>query len=170
MLALILSLLRVSASAGLAALLMVAGTSASAQTPTQENFGDWSKTCATGESGGQECFIFQNINAEKTGKRILHLTVVKVPDVPRPIMIFTVPLGVLLPPGLEVVIDGQPAGRVQIQICSESGCQSQIQFSEELLVKFRAGLKGAVNLIDPSGKTVTVPFSLKGFTKALNSL
>lgn len=149
--------------------LAIAPFSAAAQ-DVQETFGDWSKSCAANDAGNTECFIFQNINNKESNKRMLHLTVVRLPEAERPILVMTVPLGVLLPPGLEITVDGGNASRLPVQICAPQGCQSQVQFSETLLGAFRAGVNGNVKMRSPTGEEVNVPFSLKGFTAALNSL
>ena len=142
------------------------------QTPIKPvaTFGDWAKACETGENGQQECFAFQNVTTKDGSRGILHLTVIKIPQATRPIMVITVPLGIFLPRGLSMSIDGAKPARIPVQVCSTNGCQSQFEMPEELLGSFRAGLEGTVTMFDPSGKDVKVPFSLKGFTKALGSL
>jgi len=133
-------------------------------------FGDWAKACDSVESGKQECFVFQNVTTKDGSRGILQITVIRVPQADNPIMVVTVPLGIFLPRGLAMSIDGAKPTRIQVQVCSTNGCQSQFQMPEAVLGSFKAGIKGTMQMFDPSGKEVNVPFSLKGFTKALESL
>jgi len=156
----------------LVAATLFAGSSLAQQTPVEPiaTFGDWAKACETGESGQQECFVFQNITTQDGSRGILHITVIKIPQADNPVMVVTVPLGIFLPRGLAMSIDGAKPTRIQVQVCSTNGCQSQFKMPAAVLGSFKAGLKGTVQMFDPSGKEVKVPFSLKGFTKALASL
>jgi len=156
----------------LALAMFFAGSAQAQQTPVEPvaTFGDWAKACETGESGAKECFAFQNITTQDGSRGILHMTIIKVPEADNPIMVVTVPLGIFLPRGLALSIDGAKPTRIQVQVCSTNGCQSQFQMPAEILNAFKGGLKGTMQMFDPSGKEVKVPFSLKGFTKALASL
>jgi len=140
--------------------------------PTQpdEVFDDWAKVCGDNpETNQKECFIFQNVTTQE-GQRILHLTVLKFPGAPGPIMVVTVPLGVYLPPGLNMTIDGGNARPIEVQICTGNGCQAQVEMNDAVMQSFRAGIQGSMKMFDPEGREVNVPFSLKGFTAAYNSL
>lgn len=152
-----------------AAVLFAAGP-AHAQSAPVATFGAWTKTCETGGSGRKECFVFLNIKTKDGSRGMLNLTVIKVPQTTKPVMVVTVPLGIFLPRGLSMSIDGAKPSRIQIQICSTSGCQSQFEIPDAVLHAFKGGLKGTVTMYDPSGEEVKVPFSLRGFTKALASL
>jgi invasion protein IalB len=156
----------------LALTMFLADSAQAQQTPVEPvaTFGDWAKACETGESGKKECFLFQNITTQDGSRGILHMTVIKIPEANNPIMVITVPLGIFLPRGLALSIDGAKPTRIQVQVCSTNGCQSQFQMPDAVLGSFKAGLEGTMQMFDPSGKEVKVPFSLKGFTKALASL
>ena len=149
---------------------LFAAEPAHAQSAPVATYGDWAKSCETGGSGQKECFVFQNIKTKDGSRAMLNLTVVKLPQATQPVMVLTVPLGIFLPRGLSMSVDGAKPSRIQIQICSTSGCQSQFEIPDTVLKSFKGGLKGTVTMYDPSGKEVKVPFSLKGFTKALASL
>ena len=156
----------------LAVAALAAGSAQAQQTPVEPvaTFGDWAKACETSESGRKECLVFLEIKTQDGSRGMLNLTVIKVPEATLPIMVVTVPLGIYLPRGLAMSVDGAKPSRIPIQVCSTSGCQSQFQMPEAILNSFKAGLEGSLQMFDPSGKEVKVPFSLKGFTKALASL
>ncbi|MCP4328133.1 MAG: invasion associated locus B family protein [Alphaproteobacteria bacterium] len=136
----------------------------------EATFDDWAKACEEIPQGGRKCFVFQNVTTQDGTRPIVTLTVLKVPEAARPILLLTVPLGVFLPQGLGMSIDGNEPLRIPLQICSPNGCQSQFEFPDKLLGAFKAGNNGTVKMFDPGGKEVNVPFSLKGFTKALASI
>ena len=144
-------------------------TTADAQ-ERRENYGDWTKVCTPNAAGVEECLIFQSITSRDTGRTVLHITAIRIPEAPRPIMVVTVPLGVYLPPGLNLSIDGGAPQKLPIQICGPEGCQSQFEMPQSLFDAFKAGLNGSMVMFDPDGRDVAVPFSLKGFTSAINSL
>jgi invasion protein IalB len=137
----------------------------------EATYGDWAKACQDAPSGGgRECFVFQNAPQGEGTRQILNMTMLRVPQAKGPIMILTVPIGVWLPRGLAISIDGAKPIRVPLQICAPRGCQSQFEMPDDLVNSFKAGLKGNVQMFDPAGKEVNVPFSLNGFTAALGSL
>ena len=43
-------------------------------------------------------------------------------------------------------------------------------FDDKWLARFKAGLKASVTVLTRTGKEVTVPVSLKGFTKGLRAI
>ncbi|MCP5152257.1 MAG: invasion associated locus B family protein [Ectothiorhodospiraceae bacterium] len=168
----------------LLALLAVSGTSSS-QTTTQgggqggggaasaKTFKDWVHTCEKIEGFGQEqCYIFQNIALKKTGKRLLHFAVgyVGEGDAKRPAAVITLPLGVLLPPGLALRIDeGEPI-RFVYQQCMPDGCRGVLPLEPATISSLKAGKQARITFYDQTQRELGVPVSLIGFTAGFGAL
>jgi len=134
---------------------------------TTQAYEDWTIGCQANQAGQQECLMFQDIIADGTDQSIMRVTVVKMP---RPMIIVTTPLGVMLVPGLAVAIDQQEVSRMQFQICIEPGCRSQIDLPPELVQRFKSGVAATITLVGPNGQPIPIPVSLKGFTAAYDAL
>ena len=84
---------------------------------------------------------------------------------------FTVPLGLFLPAGLTLKVDGRDdIKRLQYQICTRDGCRAGFPLDDRWLALFRGGLNGTVTVRTLRGNNVTMPLSLKGFTKGVQAI
>lgn len=163
-------------------LLSLSWSSAGRAAPKEgATFKDWVVRCevldAAGEPKGRAtgttrktCFIVQNLVLKDKNQRVLLVAVAHAPDRQSPVAVFTLPLGIFLPAGVALSIDGAPARRYQVQRCVASGCKLQILLEPPLLKQFRDGIKAEVTIRDGQGTPITLPVSLRGFTAALQSL
>ena len=85
-------------------------------------------------------------------------------------LIITVPLGVTLPPGINVQIDGQQIGRAPFFQCTVNGCQSRVPLEDALLATMKSGQGGVVTFRDAQGRDVPLAFSLRGFTAGFGAV
>ena len=86
-------------------------------------------------------------------------------------MRITVPIGVYLPAGVGVEIDGTAIGRLGYELCSPQGvCVATTFLNEDLLGKFKAGAAAKFYIKDIRGRDNVFDLSLKGYTKAYESL
>lgn len=86
-------------------------------------------------------------------------------------MRITVPIGVYLPAGVGVEIDGTAIGRLGYELCSPQGvCVATTFLNEELLGKFKAGGAAKFYIKDIRGRDSVFDLSLKGYTAAYDSL
>ncbi len=141
-----------------------------AQLTPEEVFGDWAKVCQDAPDGGRQCIAVHNAAPAEGTPRILHISLIKIPEAQRPLLQLSVPLGVWLPQGLSLSVDGSKAVAIPLQICIGNACQVQFEMPDEMLNTFRNGLQGNVKMFNAAGQEVNSPFSLKGFTAALGSL
>jgi invasion protein IalB len=140
-----------------------------------EKFEDWFKECEmiTDEKGGQIelCQISQTLLDKETDQPMMKIAVGYVPDKEQPVAVITLPLGIFLPPGIELQIDGKgKVGRLPINTCLPSGCQAGVQLDEDFVARMKQGSQMTVTFGNPQGKGVTAPVSLKGFTAGLTSV
>lgn len=83
----------------------------------------------------------------------------------------TVPIGVYLPAGVGVEIDGSAIGRFGYELCSPQGvCVATAFLNDDLLGKFKSGGASKFYIKDVRGRDGIFDLSLKGFTKAYESL
>ena len=167
---------KAEASAEPAAEAAAEGTDESAGlTRPVEKIEDWFKECEmiTDEKGGQIelCQISQTLLDKETDQPMMKIAVGYVPDKEQPVAVITLPLGIFLPPGIELQIDGKgKVGRLPINTCLPSGCQAGVQLDEDFVARMKQGSQMTVTFGNPQGKGVAAPVSLKGFTAGLTSV
>ena len=167
---------KAEASAEPAAEASAEGTDESAGlTRPVEKFDDWFMECEmiTDEKGEQIelCQISQTLLDKETDQPMMKIAVGYVPDKDQPVAVITLPLGIFLPPGIELQIDGTgKVGRLPINTCLPSGCQAGVQLDEDFVARMKQGSQMTVTFGNPQGKGVAAPVSLKGFTAGLTSV
>ncbi|MEM8687102.1 MAG: invasion associated locus B family protein [Pseudomonadota bacterium] len=81
-----------------------------------------------------------------------------------------VPIGVYLPLGIALEIDGSPVGRVPFIRCLPQICTAFAETTDETLGKMRKGANANFIIYEAPGVGLTLPISLQGFTAAFNDL
>lgn len=139
------------------------------------NFENWTGKCeinrdASGKEIGRQCFIFQNLVLKAGGQRVLHVAIGYLPGLDEPIALFTLPLGILLPPGVTLrVDDGEPV-RFPVERCETGGCRAGIKLEEGLVKELENGTNAEVIFDDAARHPIKVPLSLKGLSAGLKAL
>jgi invasion protein IalB len=87
-----------------------------------------------------------------------------------PMMQVIAPLGVYLPLGVALEIDGEAVGRVPFTRCSSQLCIAVGEASAPTLEKMRKGAIAKFIIYENPGVGVPLEFSLKGFTAAFDGL
>jgi invasion protein IalB len=143
--------------------------------------GDWEVACQDVDQNGNKfkaCEMRQILVQKETQKEWLRIAVSynqseKTPDGgKKPILRIFTPLGVLLPPGMEIKIDDTEPMRVQYAVCLSRPprCLVAGPMDDKLVALLKRGASGTVTFVLPNGKKVAAPFSLNGFTKSFNAL
>lgn len=158
-------------------LLVFAGTlfaaqGAVAQTAEAKTFGDWGYKCEPAPDGnGEFCYVFQNVTKKEGGQLVLGARVATRPDKPDPLLVLTVPLGTLLPPGAALVMDGAEPVKLPFFLCSGDGCTTvATALPADMVTAMKKGETAVVRIAAPNKQVVGLPLSLKGFTKAMGTL
>jgi len=143
--------------------------------PVITNFKDWTLQCLPPEGEQPEtCAMVQELRV-KSGKRLLALqitetgTVVR-QDGPSLVAVFSLPLGVYLPSGVIMEIEGKPPLKLEYERCDRGGCYAGVVLGEILTTALREGVEGKVRFNNLNGRTISATISLKGFTAAYNAL
>jgi invasion protein IalB len=137
-------------------------------------FQDWVVRCGQPAGGAaQACEMVQQ-RLDEQGQTVLAIAVGKVPNTDDPGMLIILPLGIWLPPGVVLQVDGGEEVPARIERCERRGCQVELLLEPNVLTLLRSGREANVlfQIYDETGqpKVVGVPFSLLGFTAALNEI
>ena len=154
-------------------LMLIASLSTSAWAKPQhgDRFGDWMIQCAEPKDDKKNiCHISQNLTYKQDGKQLLNMAIGALANTGKDVLIVTLRLGIFLPSGVQVQVDSGDPKAYPIQWCLANGCHAYIELTTELLAMLKKGNQGKITFQDASRKNITVPVSLKGFTKAYYSM
>jgi invasion protein IalB len=154
-----------------------------AAAPTAETVathGAWKIQCsvvpasaANGEQAGKKaCGMIQLTHSEKNDKIVLSLIVQKTKkgDNEQTTMRVLVPIGVYLPTGVALEIDGTAVGRAPFVRCRPQICEAFAEVSPESLAKMKKGTAANFILYEAPGLGIPMKISLEGFSAALDNL
>ncbi|MBZ9560117.1 MULTISPECIES: invasion associated locus B family protein [unclassified Modicisalibacter] len=130
-----------------------------------QRFQDWEVRCPTDPTQGN-CTMTQLIDNPGGNEPVMRVVIAYPPQIDGPAMVFLLPLGVRLAPGLQLTIDNSKPLKFPYQVCVPDGCRADIPVKPELLNQLRSGSKATVSLIGPDGQRMDLDISLMGFTDA----
>jgi invasion protein IalB len=152
-----------------AALFALGGGGAWAQQVTvKATHGDWQIQCPPNVSETNPCAMVQELVTEQD-RRVLSAIIINPPG-GEPFLRIIVPLGILLPGGMTLTIDGTEVGTVGFINCLPDGCMTQVALKPEVLEQFKAGNQAVVRIYEQTEQAVDLPVSLNGFTAAYGEL
>lgn len=137
-------------------------------------YGDWQVQCPGAEAGAKtqpRCNLFQNVSLQNSKQTVMQIAVGYLPKVENPLMLITLPLGIWLPPGAILDIDGKQLRKMEFDRCGQdSGCLIGFQVESGLQAKLRAGTVMHVTYRDAGHRPITLPVSLAGLSNGLDAL
>lgn len=152
------------------------------QAPTVEvvaTHGQWKIQCeqipasADGKVPAQRsCGMLQGTQSEKNPKATLTLVLVKTKaaDKSQINMRIIAPIGVFLPTGVALEIDGNAVGRVPFTRCMPQVCMAFAEASPDTLAKLKKGNQANFIIYEAPGIGLPMKLSLEGFSAALGEL
>jgi invasion protein IalB len=103
---------------------------------------------------------------QETAQRLATVTV-KVPsDTRKPVMMLQTPLGLYLPAGIAIDVDGKLEQKFEVQTCDANGCYAGAPISEELLAGMFRGQGLNLSIQNLGRQKITMTATLVGFTAA----
>ena len=143
----------------------------SAQAVLKGTYGDWMLRCqpAAGTSA-EQCALFQAVAAQDRPNVGLMVILLKVADQKTELLRVFAPLGVYLPSGLGLTIDGKNVGVTAFIRCVPDGCIAEAQLSADLLSKLRNGKSATFVIFQTPQEGIGVPVSLKGLGDGYDKL
>jgi len=141
--------------------------------------GDWKIQCETaapnaqsGAPGQKQCGMVQTARSEKNPKVGLTLVLVKGQQNGKVVTMMRVmaPIGVYLPTGVALEVDGGAVGRVPFTRCLPQVCIAFAEASGDTLEKMRKGSAANFIIYEAPGLGLPMKISLNGFSAAYGAL
>ena len=122
-----------------------------ADVPTMTVFGDWRLFCPARKDAAISCEMSQDLVDQKAGVRVGRFVLLKEKD-KSTIIAMTVPLQVLLEPGLGLKIGDDQVRVFQFKTCTEEGCLSVIPIDDKIEAALDKSNKFGVVVANPTAK------------------
>lgn len=162
-------LLRASMAIGLAAISLVGAPFA--QGVVKAQYGDWQMSCDTPPGASfEQCAIIQNVTAEDQPNVGLSVIVLKTADKKSRLLRVLAPLGVLLPNGLGLNVDGKDMGRVAFVRCLPNGCVAEVVLDDAMVTTLSDGTNAIFVVFKTPEEGIGIPVSLNGFSDGFKEL
>jgi invasion protein IalB len=167
---------RAFAAAALAAvLLMAAGmplpVSAQQAGTVKSTHGAWSILCDTpAGAASEQCVLIQNVVAEDRPEVGLSVVIMRTADQRARILRVLAPLGVLLPNGLGLYVDGKDIGRAYFVRCFQDGCYAEVILEDSLLETLKKGTSATFIVFQTPEEGIGIPVELNGFEEGFTAL
>lgn len=134
------------------------------QGAVRAQYGDWQMSCDTPPGASTEqCAIIQNVIAEDQPNVGLSVIVLRTADREARLLRVLAPLGVLLPNGLGLNIDGTDMGRVAFVRCLPNGCVAEVVLDDSMIEKLSGGTSAIFVVFKTPEEGIGIPVSLDGF-------
>ncbi len=134
-------------------------------------YGAWQLKCGRAPGSKLEkCAIVQSVTAEDRPNVGLTVIYLKSIDGTRQLLRVIAPLGVLLPTGLGLKIDGADVGNVPFLKCGKIGCIAEVAADKNLLSKLSNGRQAVFIIFPTPEEGLGIPIQLRGFNKGLSGL
>ena len=130
----------------------------------------WNKTCGKDTSGQEICVVEQFAVAMPQKAVVLRIRFAPVENREQMRMMVTAPLGIRLPPGLTLNVDGGQATGLPFERCSGEGCDAVAVLDKSALEMFTHGKTLSVRYVVSEQAGVDIPIKLDGMAAALHSL
>ncbi|WMS42172.1 invasion associated locus B family protein [Acuticoccus sp. MNP-M23] len=157
-----------SIGSALALFVAVAGASAvpatAQQAQPEEN--NWLKICNTDPQANKPvCLITQELRTD-AGQFLTSIAIRETPGEARKTLISSVPVGMLIVPGVQMQIDGGAPAEAKYSICFPNACYAELPIDAGFISRLKAGGKLQITTINQQAKQVRFDMSLIGFTAA----
>ena len=127
-------------------------------------FGDWTAKC--GQGG---CVLVQSQNVEG-GARLIQFTIGKVGTQGESGAVAMIPLGIHLPAGALLVLDGKTIPLV-LKTCSQQGCQATVQLTNAQMGEIGKAQALEIALMDDNTRqSLMIALSTKGLGQGLAAI
>jgi invasion protein IalB len=137
----------------------------------RETHGAWQVSCRTPPGAKEEkCALVQSVTAEDRPNVGLTVVFYKAIGEDKKLLRVVVPLGVLLPTGLGLKIDGEDVGNAPFLKCGKRGCVAEVVLQDEIINKMKKGGTAMFIIFDTPEAGIGIPVSLQGFGDALANL
>jgi len=137
-----------------------------------KKYKQWTVGCEKLDQSSKKelCHIYHNVTNKENKKVMTQIAVGYLPGSDKPQALITLPLGIMLVPGIEFSGGKMEPVRIPYSVCSPNGCTAGLVLEDDMLKKLKSGEKGKIKFAAGQNQVLEIPFSLSGFTAAINSL
>ena len=148
-----------------------AGAQSGTTGTVKSKHGAWAVVCdQPAGATDEQCALLQNVVAEDRPEIGLSIVALKTADKQARILRVLAPLGILLPNGLGLYVDGKDIGRAQFVRCFADGCYAEVILAEELLKTLSAGKMATFIVFQTPEQGIGIPVDLNGFKDGFTAL
>jgi invasion protein IalB len=128
---------------------------------------DWAVRCFPVQSPSP-CDMFQELDNQRTGQRVVSLSIAFYPSINRHALVVAVPLEVSIPAGLKLQTSTYTSPMLKYRRCDRNGCYVEVAVENAVIESLArsSGDGGKIVIAADSGKVYNLNFSLKGFATA----
>lgn len=142
-----------------------------AQGAVKSSHGAWSMVCETPPGASSEqCALMQNVVAQDRSEVGLSVVILRTADRKSEIMRVLAPLGVLLPNGLGLNVDGKDIGRAYFVRCFQDGCYAEVVLEGQLLEDLKKGGTATFIVFQTPEEGIGIPVDLTGFSEGYTKI
>lgn len=130
----------------------------------------WKKNCGKDEAGKTHCVVEQYAIAMPQKVSLMRVRFGKIGKDDQLGLSLSAPLGVQLPPGLTLSMDGAKPIALPFERCDAQGCLAQAVLDKSAGEKFAKGKTLVVHYVLSEKQPLDVPIRLEGLAEALKGL
>jgi len=135
-----------------------------------EVYKDWRLACPSDDDKKGSCALASDIADPASGTHLAQITMGTQTDKPdQQVMVVTVPLTVLIQPGLGVQI-GADTKTVPFATCVPSGCVATVTLDDKTLDSMHDAQTMGLVVTAENGKAISLPVSIQGYKAAISTL
>jgi invasion protein IalB len=141
------------------------------QSELKTTVGAWQVRCGRPPGArAEKCALVQSVKAED--RRNVSLTIIFLRSFSgdKRLLRVVAPLGVLLPTGLGLKIDGEDVGHAPFLKCGQVGCVAEVVADDNLIEKMQSGQNAIFIIFQTPEEGIGVPIDLTGFGDGLAQL
>lgn len=148
----------------LAAALTLAGGTAPASAQGAGEDSAWLKICNTDPQAQKPvCLITQELRTDQ-GQFLSSIAIRETPGEARKTLIASIPVGMLIQPGVQIQIDGAKPDVARYSICFPNACYAELAVDSGFVDRLKRGGKLQITTINQQAKQVRFDMTLIGFT------
>ena len=134
-------------------------------------YGDWQYVCKPPPAGAKNevCALVQSVTADDRKNVGLTIYFQKFSNGTRVLRVFA-PVGVLLPPGVGLKVDGVDIGHAPFLRCHTFACYAQVTVEDKLIEQLKTGKTAIFIIFQTEEAGIGIPISLAGFGDGIAAL
>jgi len=141
------------------------GPGAGGDTARMAFYNDWRLICPADKEQKASCGMTSDVVDPRSGTKLAQLALGSQPGKTSEELVISVPLTVLIPPGVGLQI-GSDTKTYPYQTCIATGCVSVVPVDDKLLKSLDSASSLAIVVTAQNGRSVSLPVSVKGYGDA----